>query len=133
MSGIRPSRRAVIALFGVALLAWGCRENLMEPLPAVREVNLTAWQWGYEPARITVRKGTILRLRARSLDVEHTLTNRALGIDLVIPARKEGEEKGPEAGPIEIPATVPGTYAFTCHASCGPARSRQIFKLVVTN
>jgi len=91
-----------------------------------RLVEVTAWQWGFDPSFITARVDETIHLRVTSLDVAHTLTCKDLNIDLLIPA------KG--ATPVDFEFTIQktGDFIFVCDAPCGPAKSRQKIRLLVT-
>lgn len=122
-------KRRLLVVFAAALLALSCHstEEILSPrtLP-LKEVEVTAWCWGYDPAYVAVWRGQPVRLRVKSIDVEHTLTCEKLGIDLKIPARGGAEQV------VEFTIKEIGDYYFICQADCGPARSRQIFRLNVS-
>ncbi|MEK8023004.1 MAG: hypothetical protein AAB229_04270 [Candidatus Hydrogenedentota bacterium] len=89
-----------------------------------REIDVTAWQFGFDPRYIQVREGDRIRFRCSSLDVEHTLTSTQLGVSLAIPPRG--------AEPVEFEFTPPaGDYVFHCESNCGPAKSQMKLRMVV--
>lgn len=107
-------------------LALGCAPAAVRMDPAGRQiVTVQAWQWGYEPAEVSVRAGHPVVLRAESLDVAHSLVSEELGLDLRIPARGGG------VGEAVFTPDKPGEYTLRCLADCGPARARMTMTLII--
>lgn len=127
---IRPRALMSGLLFTLIFSISSCqhsRNSTIQPLDKdVREINLTAWQWGYEPSVIKVKENQLIKLTLKSLDVPHSLTCKELNLDLPIPAR------GEPALTFEFRVHEKGTYFFHSNTPSGPARSRMAFKLYVT-
>lgn len=123
-----PRARSPLALLlASALLASGCATatGMPQPLADRRDVEVTAWSWGYEPTVLQVTQGQRIRMTLRSLDVEHSLVNRSLGIRVIIPPR------GSEPVVHEFMAPEFGEYTFHSESASGPGVSQMSMRLVV--
>ena len=89
----------------------------------VREINITAKQWSFEPETIRVKKGEMVRLNIKSLDVTHGFALPALGISEVLEPGKTTT--------VEFQATREGTYSFFCNVFCGAGHSSMRGTLIV--
>lgn len=129
-----PATRTIVGgllfgalLFGALLSLAACAHvpGMPPPLAERRDISVTAWSWGFDPAVVQVRQGERVRLTVRSLDVAHSLVNDRLGLRFAIPAR--GEE------PAIHEFTVPefGDYGFHSETPSGPGVGRMQFRLVV--
>lgn len=92
----------------------------------MQEVTVTVWQWNFDPSVIYSRAGERIRIKAHSLDVEHSLTCEELGIDERIPAR------GGPMKEFEVTVSNPGTFVFLSNLPSGPARGRMMLKIIAT-
>ncbi len=79
--------------------------------PAVKEFNVTAKRFEFNPAEITVNKGDMVRLRLTSLDAVHGFALGAYDINQRIEPGKTTV--------IEFNATKEGTFPFICNVYCG--------------
>ena len=95
--------------------------------PAVREITITARQYGYEPHRIVVDAGDTIRLRLVSLDVVHGFYLEGHDLDArIFPGRLGFERRTDAPGhqyqqleEVVIHADRPGKYRYRCSISCG--------------
>lgn len=119
--------RGTLLPFAISLLILICScAAVPEPIaPTIKEFNLKAWQWGYSPNIITVNENDIVRLKLISLDVEHSLTCKELGIDISIP------QKGSEPVVFEFQPKKRGDFIFYCNKQCGPANSSMKLRMIV--
>jgi cytochrome c oxidase subunit 2 len=78
----------------------------------VREVQVVARRFTFEPPAIEVRPGERIRLVVRSEDGVHGLSVPALKIDLQVP-------RGGAAVAAEFTAPPPGRYEIACSEFCG--------------
>jgi cytochrome c oxidase subunit 2 len=86
-------------------------------------VNVTAFQWGYNPSTITVKQGDNVTLYLTSEDVTHGFELDAYGINTQI-----------TPGQITIVnfiADKPGTFTFYCSVFCGSGHSTMQGTLIV--
>ena len=89
----------------------------------IKEINLEAYQFGFEPERIVVKKGDIVKLMATSRDVTHGIYIKEYGINVPV---KKGETKK-----IEFVADQEGTFPILCAVYCGKGHSAMKAELVV--
>lgn len=123
---LRSCAATACVIFLVGMTA--CLAQPVEPRrlsDGTRLVEVTAWQWGFDPSVITAKVGETIHVRAASLDVAHTLTCKDLKIDLPIPPKGSTVD-------FEFTAERAGDFNFICGAPCGPAVSRQKIRLLVT-
>lgn len=76
-----------------------------------REVEIEAYQFGFEPEEIIVGQGDKIRLRARSTDVTHGLGIKAYNINRTLPPEEEQL--------IEFTAERAGEFHIHCTVYCG--------------
>ena len=75
------------------------------------EIEVTAENWEFTPAEIRVKKGDRVRLKVRSIDVEHGLKIPRLNIqEVLLPG---------ELVDIEFVAEGVGEFPFSCSVYCG--------------
>ena len=123
---------AIIVLFLV-----GCTsavQTSQEPAPAqqpstvthgeVKEIDMTAKKWEFNPDRIDVKKGDTVRLKIRSLDVTHGFALPQFNVDERL---IEGKETI-----IEFTADKEGTFDFYCSVFCGEGHGSMRGTLVVS-
>lgn len=117
---------SVVSVFSVVFLSACATDPAMQPplVRGAREIEVTAWQFGYDPRYIQVQQGDRIRFVCSSLDVAHTLTSKELGVNIAIPPRG--------ADSVEFEFVPPlGDYIFHCEAPCGPARSLMKLRMIV--
>lgn len=91
--------------------------------PAVKTFNITAKQWAFDPASITVKLGDTVKLAVTSKDVGHGLAIRAFGVALDIPAGTTQT--------AQFVANQKGTFPMFCSVFCGAGHSDMHGTLVV--
>ncbi len=80
------------------------------PADGTRTVEVVAYQWGYDPPVITVKKGERVRILVTSRDVTHGFQIADYGIDLEVhPGRWYS---------AEFTADKPGTFTMRCSVFC---------------
>lgn len=89
----------------------------------VKEFTITASQFAFDPATITVQEGDAVRFIVTSTDVDHGLTIAQFGVGETIPA---GETKT-----IEFIADTAGTYTMFCSVFCGSGHGDMTGTLIV--
>jgi cytochrome c oxidase subunit 2 len=96
---------------------------LVRAQAAPQRIEITAEKFSFKPDEITVKAGQPVVLVLRSLDVDHGLLIRDLGVDLKV---KTGET-------AEVTFTPSKTGDFTGHCSvfCGSGRGSMSFTLHV--
>ncbi len=91
---------------------------------AVKEFQITASQWVFEPNTITVKQGDAVRLLIKSIDVTHGFNIPDYGID---------EELTPgNVTIVEFVADKPGEFTFFCSIFCGIGHAGMNGKLIVS-
>ena len=99
---------AIVATLGVAM-AQGPRQARSTP---IRQVDVVARKFQFEPAALVVSSGEVVRLRIHSDDVVHGFAIPKMNLDVRIP-------DGGEAVTIEFIAPAPGQYEIVCSKLCG--------------
>jgi len=90
---------------------------------AVKEFTMTAKQWSFEPSEIRVSKGDIVKLKIKSVDVEHGFKLPDFGVDANL---QPGQEVT-----VEFTADKAGTFTFSCNVFCGSGHSEMEGTLIV--
>lgn len=99
------------------------KENPAKYISKVKEINLEAYQFGYEPEEIIVKKGDIVRLLISSRDVTHGVYIK----EYEVSARAE---KG-EVKKVEFIAKESGKFPILCSVYCGRGHSQMKAILIV--
>jgi cytochrome c oxidase subunit II len=89
----------------------------------VREVQVVAKRFSFEPAVIEVTAGEPVRLVIRSADTVHGFAIRKLKIDVQVPAHGETVT-------AEFTAPPPGRYEIVCSEFCGSGHGQMKTALV---
>jgi cytochrome c oxidase subunit 2 len=89
----------------------------------IKEVNLEAFQYGFSPDPLVVKKGDIVKLDITSRDVTHGVYIKEYGINVTV---KKGEPKK-----IEFLADKEGNFDIVCSVYCGTGHSGMRGRLVV--
>lgn len=82
----------------------------LAPADGVRTIHIEAYQWGFEPSTVTVKRGERVRILATSRDVTHGLQISNYGIDM--------EVKPGRWASAEFTADKPGTFTMRCSVFC---------------
>lgn len=91
--------------------------------PEVREIQMTAKKYEFNPNVITVKKGEQVKLIITALDRDHGFKLDAFGINQKL-------KKGAPTT-IEFTADKTGTFPFQCSEFCGLGHRKMKGKLVV--
>jgi cytochrome c oxidase subunit 2 len=94
----------------------------------VREIELKAYQFGWEPDTIVVQKGQPVRIKINSLDVPHGFEVEGLmipGWDIDMPIHPG------EVEVIEYTPEKEGVWTFICTVYCGQDHSDMSGKFVI--
>lgn len=100
------------------------------PAPSVEVINgkiehtihMGVRQYVWEPSRLTVKKGELVRLVIHNADVLHGLAIPELGVNQDIP---------PEGAIIEFTPAKTGTFPFLCSIRCGEGHMGMWGEIVV--
>jgi nitrosocyanin len=97
--------------------------EILEETSSVKEFNVVAKKWDFEPSEIKVNKGDTVKLKIESIDVTH-------GISL--PAFKVNENlMSGETVEIEFTADKTGEFPFFCSVFCGSGHGKMKGTLIV--
>lgn len=88
-----------------------------------KEIKLEAFQFGFSPDKITVKKGERVKISATSQDVPHGFYIKEYNINAII---KRGEVKR-----IEFLADKAGSFDIMCSVYCGTGHPDMKAKLIV--
>jgi len=89
----------------------------------IKEINLEAYQFGYEPEEVIVKKGDIVRLLISSRDVTHGVYIKEYGVST-------RAEKG-KVKKVEFIAKESGKFPILCSVYCGRGHSKMKAVLIV--
>jgi len=89
-----------------------------------REISVTAFQWGFEPSTITIKKGERVRITFTSKDVPHGVLLPELGIET--PPFAPGNPQT-----IEFTADKTGTFTYSCSVYCGDGHRGMTGQIVI--
>jgi len=110
-----------IILFSVILSCYGYSYGNGDH--KIKEIKLEAYQFGFSPDSVVVKKGDIVKLLITSRDVTHGVYIKEYGINVTV--TKE------EAKNIEFFANKAGKFDIVCSVYCGPGHSNMKGKLIV--
>ncbi|MCR4284814.1 MAG: cupredoxin domain-containing protein [archaeon] len=89
----------------------------------VKEFNITARSWRFEPDTIEVNQGDKIIINLNSIDVSHGINIPELGVSL---KTGSGETKT-----VEFIAGKKGEFSFSCNVYCGEGHGLMRGKLIV--
>lgn len=89
----------------------------------IKEISLEAYQYGFSPDPVVVKKGDIVRFDITSRDVTHGVYIKEYGINVTV---KKGEHKK-----IEFFAGKEGNFDIVCSVYCGSGHSGMKGRLIV--
>ena len=115
------TRGVLLALFTTLMLV---KSSAASQDPETAEFHIVASQFRFEPNRIEVTEGQLVRLVLRSVDTVHGLALPEFGVSLRVP----------ESGvPVEVlfVADKAGVFAFGCSEYCGAGHGAMTGKIVV--
>ena len=88
-----------------------------------KEVQVVAYNWGYEPKEIVLKKDESVKLTLVSKEGDHGLGSKELGFDL------EASPGKPDSA--EIKPTKNGEYIGKCTVPCGSGHKKMLLKIKV--
>jgi cytochrome c oxidase subunit 2 len=91
---------------------------------AVRNFDVTASRFKFDPAVLEVVEGDEVQLTARSADTTHGFEIKELGVKLKIP-------KGGSDVTVTFVASRAGSFDIACSEYCGPGHKTMKARLVV--
>ena len=99
------------------------KNNPEKYISKIKDINLEAYQYGFSPDPVVVKKGDIVRLTVTSRDITHGVYIKEYGIKLAV---KKGEAKK-----AEFFADKSGKFNIICSVYCGSGHSKMRGKLIV--
>ncbi|MBZ5515728.1 MAG: cupredoxin domain-containing protein [Acidobacteriia bacterium] len=114
---------ALAALVAVALWAMAQEPAAPSAVGNVREIQMTAKKYEFNPNVLTVKKGDHVKLIITALDRDHGFKLDAFGINQKL---KKGDPTT-----IEFTADKGGTFPFQCSEFCGFGHGKMKGKLIV--
>lgn len=114
----------LLVLCAAAAGAWARQVKGGGAVEDVKTIDVTASQFQFEPATITVAQGDTVRLRLHSEDRTHGFAIKAFHVKVPIP-------KAGEAVTVEFVADQAGSFDVTCSEYCGTGHAGMKGRLVV--
>ena len=112
----------LLALSATAAGTWA--QQIKGDAEDVKIVDVTASQFQFDPATITVAQGDRVRLRLHSVDRTHAFAIKAFRVKALIP-------RAGEAVTVEFVADRAGSFDFACAEYCGAGHSGMKGRLTV--
>ncbi|NQU77972.1 cupredoxin domain-containing protein [Candidatus Falkowbacteria bacterium] len=94
-----------------------------EDLGEVKEFNMIARQFEFEPKEIRVKKGDKVKFNIESVDVEHGISILEYGINVDLPVG--------ETIAVEFTADKAGEFLLSCSVYCGGGHPIMTGKVIV--
>lgn len=112
-------------LLSIALVLSAALTSLpsIRPAHSVREIQIVAKKFTFEPSTISVTPGEQVRLVIRSADTKHGFAIKKLNIDVDVP-------KGGQPVNVEFTAPPEGRYEIECSNFCGLGHRKMKAELV---
>jgi len=127
----RPSRMVLttVAVAGTALLLGGTHVSTFQQdlatASAPRIVEVVATRFAFEPGRIEVTQGDVVRLVVRSADGVHGVAIKKFKVEKKVP-------RGGDSVTIDFVASEAGTFPILCSEFCGKGHDDMKGLLVVS-
>lgn len=99
------------------------KKNPVKYTGKIKKIKLEAYQFGFSPDLISVKKGDIVKLTLTTRDVPHGVYIKEYGID--IPVAKDQQEH------VEFIADKTGEFDILCSVYCGSGHHQMQGKLIV--
>jgi len=97
--------------------------GLRELAPGKYEVYVVARVWRFDPAEITVPKGSSVTFYVTSIDVQHGFKLQGTNINLqIVPG---------QVAKLTHVFNDPGEYIYLCHEYCGAGHAAMFGKVIV--
>ncbi|MBI2107465.1 cupredoxin domain-containing protein [Candidatus Woesearchaeota archaeon] len=120
----------LLLLLAIVFVVSGCirqtttiSSEQVQPTGEIKEFEITAKQFSFEPSVITVNKGDTVKLKITSVDVTHGFAINEFNIN-------ERIERGKIVN-VEFIADKIGTFPFYCSIVCGTGHSGMRGELIV--
>lgn len=94
-----------------------------DAIAGIKDIDMTAFKFGFEPNRIVVKKGDTVKLHITSTDVKHGFAIDEYGINEILPPGQVVN--------IDFTADKTGTFEFYCAVLCGAGHGNMRGELVV--
>lgn len=88
-----------------------------------RTISLTAQQFSFTPASITVKQGERIRLNIKNNDVTHGFFVPGLNINVTLPPG--------QTTAVDFTADKKGEFSFSCNVFCGEGHGRMTGTIIV--
>ena len=88
-----------------------------------KEIQVVAYDWGYEPKEVVLKKDEPVKLTLVSKDGDHGLGSKELGFNLEAAPGKPAS--------VEITPTKVGEYTGKCTIPCGSGHKKMLLKIKV--
>lgn len=99
------------------------KKNPQKYISKIKDIKLEAYQYGFSPDPVVVKKDDIVRLQISSRDVTHGMYIKEYGINVSV---KKGEVEK-----VEFLADKAGKFDIICSVYCGPGHSEMKGKFIV--
>lgn len=96
---------------------------LLSSLLLGKEIKIEAYNWGYEPKEVVLKKDEPVKLTLVSREGEHGLGSKDLNFNLQATPEK------PES--VDIVPTKAGEFPAKCTVPCGSGHKKMNFKIIV--
>ncbi len=90
---------------------------------AVKELTMTAKQWEFSPATLTVKQGDKVKLTIKSLDVDHGIAIPEFNVNSTLEPGKDTV--------VEFTTSKKGEFNFFCSVLCGKGHKDMTGKIIV--
>jgi len=118
--------KAILIMVLALVLIAGCSAPSTQPATTtgqLKQFTMTAKQFAFDPAQITVNKGDKVKITITSADVAHGFALPDFGINQPIPAG--------QTVTVEFTAGKAGTFKYFCNVPCGPGHQEMAGTLTV--
>ena len=99
--------------------------SLIKPIEneTIKEINIIAKNWEFQPSQITVNYNDLIRLKIKSIDVKHGISIPDFNIHSELIPNEETI--------IEFKANKKGTFNFNCSVLRGPGHRNMNGKITI--
>lgn len=108
---------ALVGLVGVSLVNGYISSGQIGETSQAKEIKISAYRFGYEPAAVTVKKGQKIRLVINNTDTLHGIRIPDLGL--------AGNDQ------LEFTANKTGEFPWFCNNFCGQGHQGMSGKLII--
>ena len=119
----RSTSKATLAFLSVAAFAVASFAAASPALAEKKDITITAHNFAFSPAVVTLEKGETYTLHLKSADNPHGLAVPEIGLHNVVITKA--------AQTIKITPTTAGTFVAHCSVFCGAGHAHMAMKFVV--